>query len=334
MAQPIGAVTAECTDESEIPCELDDRTIVVICHVYEVAEHGDVEGHTDPYKLMALGVVYEAALCSDSGSILEFTGCGEKQTRLSDESPGNGKLLDAIITVVGDIESFAGSRAGSPARGFAATASHRLSRPKREAVGAQHLAGPAPGRHEHPRVLSVERQALDAIVGGVGYVHERVADRYAPTGRLVGSLAATEVELPRSPASSSPRRDEASVCGELLDSVVGCVHHVYVAVAVDRQATDGSKLAGAGAGGAPLPLVRAGGGENLYQMAELIRDIYAARWADRDRLGLAKDALPRPADGCHRRVRTVRRVRAPHAGQRARARGRNCAARGSFLPHG
>src|SRR5207248_473786 len=109
-----------------------------------------------------------------------------------------------------------------------------------------------------------QREALDAVVAGVGDVDVAAADRDTAAGWVRGVERGVEVELARFVPGVAPRRDEAARGVELLDAVVARVDDVDVARGVGREAAYRAELPHAAAIRAPLRNERARGIELLH----------------------------------------------------------------------
>ena len=163
-----------------------------------------------------------------------------------------------------------------------------------EQPGAAHRdparVGELARRHDLGAVAAVQREALDAVVAGVGHVDEVARDGQAAArgGAVAGARA--EAELADVAAGPAPGVHQLPVGVEAVDAV-RAVGHQHRAVAGHRDGADAAELARLGPGDAELAAKDAVGAEDLDHVRALVGHEDRAVGADRQRLGEAHDAL-------------------------------------------
>ena len=145
-------------------------------------------------------------------------------------------------------------------------------------------------RHDLGAVAAVEREALNAVVAGVGHV-DGVAGDSQPAARRRGvARAAAEAELAHVAAGPAPGVHELPVGVEAIDAV-RAVGHQHRPVAGHGQGADAAELARLGSRDAELAQEDAVGTEDLHDVRALIGHVDRAVGTDRQCLGKAHDAL-------------------------------------------
>ena len=164
----------------------------------------------------------------------------------------------------------------------------------REALRVRELAR----RHDDRRLRALDREALDAVVAGVGDVEQPVRRGQAAAGARVVAAAPAEEELAHVRPRRAPAVQERAAGMEAVDAVAPVGDEERPVVRHGERA-DRAQLARPLAGGADLaqelPLRR----EDLHDVRALVADVDVAVRADRDRLREAQDAARALADlGC------------------------------------
>ena len=168
-----------------------------------------------------------------------------------------------------------------------------------EQAGAAHRdparVGELARRHDLGPVAAVEREALDAVVAGVGHVDGVARHREAAARRGRVARAGPEAELAHVAAGPAPGVHQLPVGVEAIDAV-RAVGHQHRAVAGHGEGADAAELARLGPRDpelAPEDAVRA---EDLDDVRALVGHVDRAVGADGQRLGEAHDALGALAD--------------------------------------
>ena len=207
------------------------------------------------------------------------------------EAPAGVEHDEAVVAVVGDGDA-------------------------RAAHGQAQRRVEPPGRHDDLPAAAHRRQreALDAVVAGVGDVDVAAADGDPAARAGVVAAARAEAELAGALGPAAPEGGQRRAVGAEAQDPVRAVGDEQRAVARDGDAADRGQLARPRAGLADLAHELAGRVEHLDGVRGLVADVDEPVGADRHRLGEAQDALAALADLGGGAVRA--------GGRRARAVGR------------
>ena len=168
-----------------------------------------------------------------------------------------------------------------------------------EQAGAAHRdparVGELSRRHDLGPVAAVEREALDAVVAGVGHVDDVARHREAAARRGGVPRAAAEAEPAHVAAGPAPGVHQLPVGVEAIDAVRS-VGHQHRAVAGHGERANPAELARLGTRDAELAPEDAVRAEDLDDVRALVGHVDRAVGTDGQRLGEAHDALGALAD--------------------------------------